>query len=94
MSEPNNKTKKQILQEMAERELLELVQQSTETGNQGRFHSATKNFTLMISVDAGKWDVEIDDHDSGRKTSGSGQSFGEAWVWPSDKDDDEGYFEG
>ncbi len=81
------KMKKQILQEMAEREVLELIRRSTETRNRGRFHSATRNFTLVISVDAGKWDVEIDDHDSGRKTSGSGRSFGDAWVWPSDKDE-------
>jgi hypothetical protein len=38
-------------------------------------------FILEITVDAGRWRVKIDDHDSGRNTSGSGQSFGEAWVW-------------
>jgi hypothetical protein len=55
-----------------------------------RGHCPTKNFTLKISVDAGKWDVKIDNHDSGLTTSGSGQSFGEAWVWPSDEDGDQG----
>ena len=55
-------------QESAEQELLELVR-----------HEDAQNFTLEISVDAGRWHVKINDHDSGQDGDGSGVNFGQAW---------------
>jgi hypothetical protein len=39
----------------------------------------SKNFTVTIHADSGRWDVKLEDHDSGGCGSGTGQNFPSAW---------------
>jgi hypothetical protein len=39
----------------------------------------SKNFTVSIHADNGRWDVRLEDHDIGGIGTGSGPDFQSAW---------------
>jgi hypothetical protein len=51
-----------------ERQLIELLR-----------HQDVENFTVEINADNGRWQVRLEDHDSGKVGDGIGAHFSDAW---------------